>query len=458
LPFQVILTFKKNNMIKKNKIPQVTLIGRSNVGKSALFNKLADYKRALVYDELGITRDPIADTSHWKDYCYTIIDTAGFLIHNKQITNDITRKSLERAKEYIETSDVLLFIVDGVIGYTQEDMQLFSYIKKLNIPILIVINKSDVKESEETALTMQGVLQDHGHITISAIHSKAISDLQDLIVETINWNKYTEAIENNQEYFKVSLLGRPNVGKSSIMNILVEENISIISPIAGTTREAISKELDDDTFKITISDTAGVRRARCVDERIEELMVSNTMKTIERSHIIIMVFDISSDELYDQDINLVMHAFNDLHKAVLVVWNKTDLVPATEIKTIIEKKTHLYKHFFDIIPQVTFSAVTKENKEKIIKEIKALWKRYKQYFDSREVCMALRESLHKTPLIRIKQELQFQSLSVIKNTPPTIMIKTRQKQWFKEAELSFFKNQMRKKFNLLGVPVVFVIV
>jgi GTP-binding protein len=444
--------------MKKNILPQVTIVGRSNVGKSALFNKLADYKRALVYDELGITRDPIIDTSHWKDYIYNIIDTAGFLIFNKQLTNEITKKALSKAKKYIESSNLLLFVVDGIIGYTQEDLQLFSYIKKLNIPILIVINKSDVKESEDVILSMQGVLQDHGHITISAIHSQSISDLQDLITQTINWTQYNIEEKNEEEYFKVALLGRPNVGKSSIMNILVEEEISIVSEIAGTTREAISKELENETMRITITDTAGVRRSRSIDERIEELMVSNTMKTIERSHIIIMVLDISIDQLYDQDINLVMRAFNDLHRGVIVVWNKIDLVPKTKIKEIILQKTHLYKHFFDIIPQIEFSAITKENKDKIIKEIKALWKRYKQYFDSREVCMALRESLHKTPLIRIKQELQFQSLSVIKNGPPTIMIKTRQKLWFKEPEIAFLKNQMRKKFNLLGVPVVFVIV
>lgn len=444
--------------MKKKLYPQVSLVGRSNVGKSALFNKLADHKRALVYDELGITRDPIIDTSEWKNYTYNIVDTAGFLIANKQLTNDITKKALEKAEEYIRNSDVLLFVVDGVVGYTQEDIQLFSYIKKLNIPILIVINKNDVKSSDDEILSMQGVLQDDGHISISAIHSKAISDLQDLIVATIDWNAYKTNEILDQEYFKVSLLGRPNVGKSSIMNILVEEEVSIISPIAGTTREAISKELENEAMRITITDTAGVRRPRAIEERIEELMVSNTMKTIEQSHIVIMVLDISSEELYDQDINLVMRAFNDIHKAVIIIWNKIDLVSKEDMKKIVESKTQLYKHFFDHIPQLYFSAITKENKDKIIVEIKALWKRYRKHFDSREVCMALRESLHKTPLIRIKQELQFQSLSVIKTGPLTIMIKTRQKLWFKDAEISFFKNQLRKKFNLLGCPIVFIIV
>ncbi len=121
--------------MKKKLCPQISLVGRSNVGKSALFNKLADTKRALVYDELGITRDPIIDSSSWRGYSYTIIDTAGFIISNKKMNNQITEKATLKATEYIKNSDLILFVVDGTVGYTQEDVHLFSSIKKLNIPI-----------------------------------------------------------------------------------------------------------------------------------------------------------------------------------------------------------------------------------------------------------------------------------------------------------------------------------
>lgn len=437
--------------------PNVCIVGRSNVGKSALFNKLAETKRALVYDELGVTRDPIVDTSEWKGYTYTIIDTAGFLMSHKKIKNEITEKALVKATEYIHSADVILFVIDGTIGYTNEDRHIWSYVKKLDIPIIIVINKIDTKIAQDEYEHLIGVLQEDNHIAISAIHSHSVNELQDMIITTISWDKWQNKEMETKEYFGVALLGKPNVGKSSITNILVKENISIISPIAGTTREAISKQIEENNIEITISDTAGVRKSRSINERIEELMVSNTMKTIEKSHIVIMVFDISEEELYDQDIKLIMHAFNNLHRAVLVIWNKIDLVPTDDIKQIIKNKTAPYTHFFDIIPQIYFSA--KENNEGkiIIDALTHLWKRYKKRFDSREIRMILKEAMHKTPLYRIKQELQFQSLSVIKNAPPTILIKTRQKQWFGDAEIAFFKNQLRKRLDLFGIPIVFIV-
>lgn len=436
--------------------PRVTIVGRSNVGKSALFNKLANDKRALVYDEEGVTRDPLVDLSSWCDFTYQVIDTAGFLPTLKKQKNDIVAKSILHGEEYIQTSDMILFVVDGTVGYTQEDLKLFSYVKKISIPICIVINKIDTKLGEEEYLQMVGTLQEGNTIGISAIHSKGISDLQDLIIKNIDWSKYVGKIENDNEYFKVVLLGRPNVGKSSIMNVLMEEDISIVSDVAGTTREAISKDIiTEDNFKITLSDTAGVRKSRSIEERIEELMVSNTMKTIDKSHIVIMVLDISSQDLYDQDINLVMRAFYDLHKAVLIIWNKVDLLKKNEDPfKIIKEKTEKYSHFFDIVPQIIFSAITKRNKEMVIPAIKKLWHRYKQRFEGKEIYTIVNEAFLKTPLVKIKQKLQIQSIHVLKTCPPTFCIKSRQHKLFGPSEITFLSNKVRKKFDLSGVPIV----
>lgn len=436
--------------------PRVTIVGRSNVGKSALFNKLANDKRALVYDEMGVTRDPLVDLSSWKDYTYEIIDTAGFLPTLKKQKNDIVAKSILHGEKYITSSDLIIFVVDGTVGYTQEDLHLFSYIKKINAPIIIVINKIDTKEAEENYLQMTDVLQAGKCIAISAIHSKGISDIQDMITENINWTSYQNQEKSDNEYFHVALLGRPNVGKSSIMNIIAEEEISIVSDVAGTTREAISKDiLTKDAFQITLSDTAGVRKSRSIEERIEELMVSNTMKTIKKSHIVIMVIDINDNELYDQDINLAMHAFNTLHKGILVIWNKIDLLKKeSDPLKIIKEKTEKYKHFFDIVPQIIFSALTKRNKEKVVPAIKSLWQRYKQRFDSKEIYMLIHEHMQKTPLVKIKQKLQIQSIHVIKTAPPTFVIKSRQHELFTNSEITFLSNSLRKHFDLLGVPII----
>ncbi len=247
--------------MKKLLLPRVCIVGRTNVGKSALFNKLADEKRALVFDQIGITRDPLVDTSSWLGHTYEIIDTAGFLPTLKKEKNDIVARSLLHGEKYIKSANVILFVVDAVVGYVEEDIRLFSFVKKLGIPVIVILNKVDTKIAQDSIDELMYVLQNDRYIALSAIHSRGIADLQALILKEIDWKKFEEKESDTNSYFSVALLGRPNVGKSSIVNIIAEEEISIISDVAGTTREAISKALyTEDNFTITISDTAGVRK------------------------------------------------------------------------------------------------------------------------------------------------------------------------------------------------------
>lgn len=440
-------------------MPRVCIVGRTNVGKSALFNKLADEKRALVFDQAGITRDPLIDTVSWLGHTYEIIDTAGFLPSLKKEKNDIVARSLVHGEKYIKSANLILFVIDAVVGYVEEDIRLFSFIKKLNIPIIVILNKVDTKVGQDSINELMYVLQNHSYIALSAMHSKGIEDLQGLILQQIDWKEFEEKENVTHPYFSVALLGRPNVGKSSIVNIIAEEEISIISDVAGTTREAISKALyTEDNFKITISDTAGVRKARSIEDRIEELMISNTMKTVQKSHLVLMVIDINDSALLDQDITLAIKAFEDFGKGILIIWNKIDLLPKhSDPLKLIKEKTAKYKHFFDVVPQVLFSAKTKRNKEKLIPEIKALWARYSQRLDSKEVHVYIKELLSQKSLFKIQQKLQIQSLHVIKTAPPSFIIKSRQYALFGSSEVNFLTNQLRKKFDLKGVPIIWKI-
>lgn len=445
--------------MKKLLLPRVCIVGRTNVGKSALFNKLADEKRALVFDQIGITRDPLVDTSSWLGYTYEIIDTAGFLPTLKKEKNDIAARSLLHGEKYIKSANVILFVVDAVVGYVEEDIRLFSFVKKIGIPIIVILNKVDTKIAQDSIDELMYVLQSDRYIALSAIHSRGIADLQELILKEIDWKQFEEKESDTNPYFSVALLGRPNVGKSSIVNIIAEEEISIISDVAGTTREAISKALyTEDNFTITISDTAGVRKSRSVEDRIEELMVSNTMRTVQKSHLVLMVIDINDDALFDQDITLAIKAFEDFGKAILIIWNKLDLLPKnSDPLKIIKEKTAKYKHFFDIVPQILFSAKTKRNKEKLIPEIKALWARYSQRIDSKEVYLYIKELLSQKSLFKIQQKLQIQSLHIIKTSPPTFVIRSRQYALFGSSEVNFLTNHLRKQFDFKGVPIIWKI-
>lgn len=432
----------------------VTIIGRSNIGKSALFNKLADSKRALVFDTNGVTRDPMHDDSSWKEFQYTIADTAGFITEKKIAKDDIiTKLAITKAKEYLQNADIILFMIDGSVGYTQEDMQLFSSLKKLKKEIIIVVNKGDRKESIENMIYITNIFKGFSIIKISAMHSININNLQDLIISFFPKDSNTDSYDNKEKN-KIAILGKPNVGKSSIMNILIEKNISIISSIAGTTRETISEDLTSSSQSYILSDTAGVRKSRAVNERIEELMVSNTMNTIQNANIIIMVFDITEENISDQDIKLISYAWNTLYKAILVIWNKVDLIQIGSINKFINNKISQYRHIFDNIPQITFSTVDHSyKKEKIIDQVNLLSERYNQFLDSKEIKIILKDALFKNPIYKMKQKLDFQKLNVSRTAPPTIIIYSRQKMLFTNSEITFLQKKIRAQKDLFGIPI-----
>jgi GTP-binding protein len=441
----------QNKVFSKDSIPTVVLVGRPNVGKSALFNKLADKKRALVYDVEGVTRDPIVDTVSWGSCLYRLVDTAG-IFESLSKRDLLTQEGVKKSFSYLDKADIILFVVDGSVGYTEEDIRILEYAKKKRKPLFVVVNKSDLKLTQE--LISQGYYDgdEYEKVFLSAIHRKNIEGLQKQI-STVLKKESDGGEEAETPYFFVTFLGKPNVGKSSIMNILTRSQSSFVSSVPGTTREAVSFGLEDSSFAITLTDTAGVRRKKSVSSRLEELMVSNTIRSIECSHIVIMVFDASEERLADQDLQLVMKAFNDYNKAVLVIWNKIDLVKTKNIKRYVNEKIDLYQYFFRNIPQVYFSAKQMKDGKQIIHEIKKLWMRYSQVYDSKEIQLLLKEALAKKSIVKSKQILTFQYAYVAKTKPLSIIISSRQKEYFTESTLLFLKNEIRKKKKLLGVPI-----
>jgi GTP-binding protein len=445
-------------MIKNNKnLKRVVLVGRPNVGKSAIFNRLADSQRALVFDEAGVTRDPICDTSSWNGFQYEIIDTAGFIFGKDVKKDSIAEKAILKSEKFIQSADLILFVVDGDIGLVDDDWKLLSYSQKLKIPLIMVVNKSDKKDSEDIFLQVKGMGFNEA-IYISAAHGKAIEDLKSEIIKNLfqdEQNNISEEIDNNS--FKVAILGRPNVGKSSLINAIAKEEKSIVSEIAGTTRETISTEFIFNNIKVIIQDTAGVRRPRAIEERLEELMVSNTITTISKSNLIIMIFDISEEKLLDQDMKLVCYAFQNLYKGILIVWNKVDLIKNLDPKEKAKNLCSGYEFIFDLIPQIFVSAKEETNIDEIQKNLIYLWNRYSQRFNETEILNILKTNLLKKPQIKCEQTLKIKSLKIIRTAPPTILINTSNPLFFKESVLSFLRKCIRKEYNLDGVPIKWII-
>jgi GTP-binding protein len=444
-----------SNTSQNNSMPRVVLIGRVNVGKSSLFNRLAEKTRALVLDYKGVTRDPLYDTCEWKEHTFLLVDTGGSEVSKNE--RDVFYESVfKKTNEEIDRGDILALVIDGKEGFTPDDYQLLDVLRKKNRPIILVINKSDVHDSVYAFNEASGLGVDK-IVFLSASHGKGIEDFCDAIGELItSLNLQKAPIIQDKKLFKVSFLGRPNVGKSSIMNALLRVDRSLVSDIAGTTRETVVDNITFYNQTIQIADTAGVRRQRKVDEKIEEMMVSSSMESVKHSDIILLVIDVSQkDELYDQDIKLACYAFNQLYKSVIVVWNKIDLVEDVELA--IEKITNGYDFFFKNIAQIRVSALTNKHIGKIPELLCNVWERYSKELDSDEVNRTFVLALTKTPLFRHKNALVFYRAFQLNKTPPTFFLEVKDPILFEEAQVKFFENTLRKKYDLISCPVKFII-
>lgn len=442
--------------MKKNNIPNVVIVGKPNVGKSALFNKLANNERALVYDLRGVTRDSISDFCTWNDFTFKITDTAG--ISEKIFKYDsIGKQAIIEAEKILRDSDIAIVLFDGSNELTAEDFYLFNFVKKITKNYFIVSNKFDKKSFEENKSLIEAVASNSKIINISAAHSKGIEDLVEYIKKLSLELGFSKEDDFEKKNFRVTFLGRPNVGKSSLLNALLGKERSIVSDIAGTTREVVSEIIEIDDFKISICDTAGVRRSRSIDERLEELSVSNTMRALEKSHIIIVVFDLSSDDIYDQDIKLAAHAFQDLHRAVIIVWNKIDLIEESKRTEKMDKILGIYKNIFIHMPHIYTSAKEKINVNEIKDVLKEVWKNYKFFFKSEDVLYILSRALKEKPIVRSRQSLVIKKLTILKSGPLTISIKVNNVIWFEEAQLGYLSNILRKYYNLTGCPIKWIV-
>ncbi len=297
--------------------PIVAIVGRPNVGKSTLFNKLAGKRIAIVEDTPGVTRDRIYAEAEWLRHNFTIIDTGGIEPENEDI---IMAQMRRQANMAIETADVIVFIVDGKAGLHPSDHEVAQMLRKSKKPIVLVVNKIDRIELEDNAFEFYN-LGIGNPIAISASQGLGLGDMLDEVVAHFNPEDLSE---EEDEYIKIAMIGKPNVGKSSLINKILGEERNIVSNIPGTTRDAIDSKIETAEGKFTLIDTAGLRRKSKVKEEIERYSVVRTLAAIERADICILMID-ATEGLSDQDEKIVGYA-HELNKAIMVVVNKWDLI------------------------------------------------------------------------------------------------------------------------------------
>jgi GTP-binding protein len=436
--------------MKKIKLPQVVVVGRTNVGKSTLFNRLSENVKAIALDLEGVTRDFLRDTIAWQGRSFELIDTGGISLRKTQ--DPILSQSRAIALSMIESADIILFVVDGKAGLVTEDREIAQLLHKHGKTVFLVVNKIDVKDAAENMYEFEG-LGFPKSCFISAAHGKNIVDLLELIVAHL---PAPLMVEVEEPAYKIMLLGKPNVGKSSLMNLLLDKDRAIVSPEAGTTREALAERVMFYQEDIQLSDTPGVRRMRSVTEPLEGMMVQSTMQALKNSDIVLLLIDASAESVVDQELKLAFYAFESQYKALIILFNKYDLVDeGTKVR--FDHALSEYDFFLKKVITINISCKTGKNVGRILPAVKEVWDRYSRKFNQNELTQLFKEASVRRPLYHNKNLLMFHSAHQKNTAPITIVMHVNQPTWFGSSQLAYFEKVLRQEYDLRGVPVKFIV-
>ena len=415
--------------------PVVAIIGRPNVGKSTLFNYLVGERRAIVEDTPGVTRDRIYGETNWRGKKFTIIDTGG--IEDK--SDDIISSQMKlQAEIAIEMADIVLFVTDVRQGVTSDDNEIALMLKKAKKDIILVCNKvDDFKKFQNDTYEFYNLGLGEPH-AISAANCQGIGDLLDIVYEKL---PESEEVEEDDK-IRVAVIGKPNVGKSSLINKILGENRLIVSNIAGTTRDAVDSEFENSHGKYVFIDTAGLRRHSKVEERIEKFSVLRTSLAIERADVCILMID-ANDGVTEQDAKIAGEA-HESGKAVIIAINKWDEYEK-ENGTLENYKKEVYAKlaYLSYAPIIFISAKTGQRVEKLFELINLVNKNNQIRIPTSTLNSLLAEAVTRVqPPTDKGKRLKVLYMTQVANRPPTFAIFVNSKQLFHFSYERYIVNNM----------------
>lgn len=432
------------------KLPSVVIVGRTNVGKSTLFNRLSNNVKAIMMDVEGVTRDFIKETISWQGRNFDLVDTGGISLRKTQdVLLEQTRKQAMRA---IEDAAVIVFVCDGKAGLVPEDREIAKHLRKSLHHTILVVNKIDAHLAQEQLYEFNQ-LGFPVVLPVSAQHGTGIADLLEAIVSTLPENA-AEGMAAEPKA-RVVILGKPNVGKSSLLNLLLKEERAIVADIPGTTREAISERIRFHNEDILMTDTPGLRRKRKVTEALEGMMVKSSFRALEDADIVMLMIDASSAVMSDQELKLAFYAFQEHHKAVILLFNKMDLMDEQK-KADLEFMLSEYKYFLKKVERLDISCKSEKNVGKVLTLVEKVWQRHTQQFSKAELTQLFFEGLHRKPLYKAGAMLRFFRAEQLRSAPITIALYVDLPQMFETSQLGYFERMMRENYDLKGVPIKFV--
>ncbi|MBQ7799241.1 MAG: ribosome biogenesis GTPase Der [Oscillospiraceae bacterium] len=428
-------------------LPIIAVVGRPNVGKSTLFNKLVGQRLSIVEDTPGVTRDRIYAKVEWQNRFATLIDTGGI----EPYSNDIILSQMRRqAQIAIESADVIIFVVELNAGITAADSEIASMLKKSGKPVILCVNKCDSIGEPPLAFYEFYNLCLGDPIAVSSVHGHGTGDLLDEVFDKLPQNDEEEYPE---DYIKVAVIGKPNVGKSSLVNRLAGEERVIVSDIAGTTRDAVDTVIENEYGKFVFIDTAGIRRQKKVDEAIEKYSVLRSYMAVERSDVCVIMID-AEVGFTEQDSKVAGYA-HDQGKACIIAVNKWDAIEKDD-KTMreFEKKLSVDFAFMPYAPFIFISAKTGQRVNKLYEMIC-----YVREQNCRRIQTGLLNDMLAEATAKVQppsdkgKRLKIFYITQAAVCPPTFVCFVNNNELYHFSYQRYIENQIRSTFGLEGTPI-----
>lgn len=426
--------------------PIVAIVGRPNVGKSTLFNKLVGDTVSIVKDEPGVTRDRLYRETEWLGREFILVDTGGLEPHTKDY---IMSKVRQQAEVAIYEADIIVFLVDAKSGITALDEEVATVLRKTQKTVILAINKVD-----DFAIYEQNIYEFYGLgfsniVAISAEHKKNIGDLLDEVVSEF------ELLENpeEEEGLKIAVIGRPNVGKSSLVNRFLGEERMIVSEIAGTTRDAIDTKFEYNGNKYILIDTAGIRRKSKIEEDLEYYSVLRSIKAIKRADVCFMLLD-SKEGITDQDKRIAGIAHEE-KKPVIITVNKWDLIDKEEYSMkSYEEEARTFIQFLNYAPFEFISALQGKRILKLIEKSEQIYGEYQKEISTGVLNQVFREALIlNPPPTRKGRVLKINYITQVSTAPPKFVMFANDPEIVHFSYIRYIENKLREAFGFYGSPI-----
>lgn len=428
-------------------LPIVAIIGRPNVGKSTIVNRLAGVQDAIVYDEPGVTRDRTYKRAFWGDREFQVVDTGGLVFDDDTEFLPLIR---EQAMAALAESSAAIFVVDGQMGLTPADEEIATWLRQQPVPVLLAVNKC---ESVEQGVTQAAEFWQLGlgePYPISGIHGNGTGDLLDALITHL---PPAEEVTEEEE-IKVAIAGRPNVGKSSLLNAFVGENRSIVSPISGTTRDAIDMVVERDGRTYRLVDTAGIRKKKNVEYGPEFFGINRAFKAINRASVVLLVID-ALDGVTEQDQKLAGRIADEGRGCVIIV-NKWDAVEKDSYTIYeYEKVVRDRLHFLDWADIIFISARTGQRVEKILDLVNIAAEQHQRRVTTSVINEVLEDAVrwHSPPTTRQGRQGKIYYGTQVSTRPPTIALFVNDPELFNDNYRRYVEGQFRKSLGFAGTPI-----